>query len=78
MDDYIPVSQNLTFLNERQKCVDITIINDTSLEKPESFYLTLTRTEGLDERINFTSDEGVITITDNDGIIIKCSVANLY
>ena len=67
-DDYISVSQILTFHNERQKCVNITIINDASLERHvEIFNLTLTRTEGLDERIQFSTDEGEIEITENDG-----------
>ena len=68
MDDYIPVSQTLTFNNERQKCVNITIIDDPFLERSvEIIKLTLTRTEGLNERIQFTTDEGVIRITENDG-----------
>ena len=74
----MPVSLNLTFFNEKQNCVNITIIDDEILESAvESFKLTLTRTEGLNERIQFTTDEGEITITENDGIIILCSVANL-
>ena len=68
VDDYVPVSQILTFHNERQKCVNITIIDDSFLERSvEIIKLTLTRTEGLNERIQFTRDEGVIRITENDG-----------
>ena len=78
MDDYLPVSLNLTFHNERQKCVNISIIDDTILESAvETFNLTLTRTEGLDERIQLSTDEGEIRITENDGIIIMCSVPKL-
>ena len=78
MDDYLPVSLDLTYDNERQKCVNISIIDDTILEDAvETFKLTLTRTEGLDERIQFTTDKGEITITENDGIIIMRSVTNL-
>ena len=67
-DDYIPVSQILTFHNERQKCVYITIIDNAFLERHvEIFKLTLTRTEGLDERIQFSTDEGVIEITEYYG-----------
>ena len=67
-DDYIPVLETLTFHNERQKCVNITIIDDAFLERPvEIFKLTLTRTEGLNERIQFSTDEGEIEITENDG-----------
>ena len=69
MDDYILMSVNLTFYNESRMCVDITIIDDVSLERPESFYLTLTRTEGLNERIQFTTDKTKITINETDGII---------
>ena len=68
MDDYIPVSQTFTFHNERQKCVYITIIDDAFLERPvEMFKLTLTRTKGLNGRIQLSPDEGVIEITENDG-----------
>ena len=68
VDDYIPVSQTLTYHNERQKCVNITIINDAFLERHvEIFKVTLTRTEGLNERIEFTTDEGEIKIKENDG-----------
>ena len=68
VDDYVPVSQILTFNNERQRCVNITIIDDPFLERNvEIIKLTLTRTEGLNERIQFTTDEGVIRITENDG-----------
>ena len=63
---------NLTFYNEDSgMCVDITIINDTSLERSESFYLTLTRTEGLNERIQFTADKAKITINENNGNYCK-------
>ena len=68
VDDYIPVSQILTFHDERQTCVNITIIDDAFLERHvEIFNLTLTRTEDLDERIQFSTDEGEIEITENDG-----------
>ena len=78
MDDYLPVSLNLTFHNKRQKCVNISIIDDTILESTvETFKLTLTRTEGLDERIQFTTDKGEIRIIENDGITIMRSVPNL-
>ena len=68
MDDYIPVSQILTYHNERQKCVYITIIDNPFLERSvELIKLNLTRTDNLDERIQFSTDEGVIEITENDG-----------
>ena len=58
MDDYL---LNLTYHNERQKCVNIKIIDDTILESAvEIFNLILTRTEGLDERIQFTTDKRII------------------
>ena len=61
MDDYLPVSPNLTYHNERQKCVNIKIMDDTILESAvEIFNLILTRTEGLDERIQFTTDKRII------------------
>ena len=77
--DYtLPISQ-MTFDNETRKCINITIIDDTSLERSESFKLNLTRTEGLAEGIQFAStDEAEITISEkDDGIAIICSVANL-
>ena len=75
----MPVSVDLTFYNEDSgMCVDITIIDDVSLERSESFYLTLTRTEGLNERIQFTADKAKITINENNGIIVRLySVSNL-
>ena len=69
--DYMPVSQVLTFNRERKICLYVPIIDDKSLEMTEeSFKLTLTRTEGLDERIQFTTDEGQITIRENDGMYL--------
>ena len=67
--DYVPVSQVLTFDGERRKCLSIPIIDDNSLEmNEESFKVTLTRTEGLDEGIQLTTDEGQVTIRENDGM----------
>ena len=68
----------MTFVDETRNCINIILINDMSLERSESFKLTLTRTEGLNERIQFTTDEGEITISEkDDGIVIMCSIANL-
>ena len=67
--DYVPVSQVLTFERERRTCMNVPIIDDNSLEiNEESFKVTLTRTEGLDERIQLTTDEGQVTIRENDGM----------
>ena len=78
-DDYtLPISW-MTFGDEIRKCIDIILTNDTSLERSESFKLTLTTsTEGLNDRIQFTTREGEITISEkDDGIVIVCSIANL-
>ena len=48
------------------------IMDDTILESAvEIFNLILTRTEGLDERIQFTTDKGEIRITKNDGMYCR-------
>ena len=48
--------------------MNITIIDDAFLERRvEMFKLTLTSNDDLDERIQFTTDEGEIKITENDG-----------
>ena len=77
--DYTLPITRITFGDETKKCINIILTNDTSLERSESFKLTLTTsTEGLNDRIQFDTREGEITISEkDDGIVIMCSKANL-
>ena len=52
---------------ERQRCVNVTIVDDDILEMTESFHVTLERTPGLDMRIRLDQVDGVVEITDDDG-----------
>ena len=55
-----------------KSCVDLPIVNDNVLELDESFHVSLERIQALNNnnkinRINITSAEAEITITDDDG-----------
>ena len=68
--DYGAVSTFLMFDScEMQSCTNITIVDDTVLELPESFSVTLERTTGLDDRITLDPIDGVVEINDNDGML---------
>ena len=53
---------------DRQLCVSITIVDELMVEMTESFDVTLDRTTGLDSRITLGLADGVVEITDSDGI----------
>ena len=53
---------------DTQRCTEIPIENDTIVELTESFFVTLGRTPGLDDRITLDPHDGEIEITDNDGL----------
>ena len=52
-----------------ESCVNVTITDSVALELPESFFVTLKRPAGLDERIsiNTARDETEVEIIDDDG-----------
>ena len=47
-------------------CQNITIRDDTTQEMDESFFVSLTRRQGLDSRIVIDQDQGRVTILDSD------------
>ena len=53
---------------DRRICVNLTVENDGTLEKTESFEVTLERTPGLDHRILLAPVTAEINIIDDDGI----------
>ena len=52
---------------ERRSCVAIPIVDDDVLENSELFNVTLER-NGLDTRITLDPVDGLVEITDNDGM----------
>ena len=52
---------------DKRICVEVPIVDDETVEKLESFNITLERTPDMD--INITLDQvvGVVEITENDG-----------
>ena len=67
--DYGAVSIVMMFDScQVRSCADISIVNDTVLENEEAFNVTLSRTIGLDSRITLDPVDGVVVITDNDGM----------
>ena len=65
--DYVEMA-NFTAC-EHRKCVSLSIVDDSIVERVESFYITLERTPDLNERINFdlAAVQGVVNIIDDDG-----------
>ena len=53
---------------DRLKCIGITIVDDSMVEMTESFDVILDRTTSLDSRITLGLADGVVEITENDGI----------
>ena len=53
-----------------QRCVDITITDDSRVEQPQSFTVSLTRSPSTTSDIQLESDEMEITIIDDDGMFI--------
>ena len=69
--DYTPRSVVFTFGEcKRQSCVNISIVNDSIVEKDETFSVALALAPNLDNRIKLDSESAVVEIIDNDGM--KC------
>ena len=67
--DYTPRSAVFMFGEcKRQSCVNISIVNDSIVEKDESFSVTLGSAPNLDNRIKLDSESTVVEIIDNDGM----------
>ena len=67
--DYGAVDTLLSFAAcQIRSCVNVSIINDVVLENVESFDVILDRAPELDSRITLEPVNGVIELTDNDGI----------
>ena len=69
-DDFVPPSRRyLTFEPMYpESCVTIAIRNSVDLEMPESFFVSLQKPSGLDDRIsiNTDKDETEVEILDDD------------
>ena len=67
--DYTPRSAVFTFGEcKRQSCVNISVVNDSIVEKDESFSVALGSAPNLDNRIKLDSESAVVVIIDNDGM----------
>ena len=67
MSDYIANSTDLIFAHcSSEQCLDITIIDDNTLEQRETFTVILERSSSLDERIGLVNGEKTVTIIDDD------------
>ena len=66
--DYVTLAEIMMFdVCETQRCVNVTILNDSVDEPEETFRVTLERTPDLDNRITLEPVDGEIVIVDNDG-----------
>ena len=52
----------------QRTCTNVIVVDDLVDEPNESFFVTLERTHGLDNRITLNPVDGEIEIEDNDGI----------
>ena len=52
---------------ETRSCVNLSIMNDVTLEPVKSLHVNLERTTELDSRITLNSVDGEIDIIDDDG-----------
>ena len=59
--------------NDPMECLRVDIVDDYSVEKRESFSISLVRTENLDDRITISPESGRVTIEDDDG---ECNICN--
>ena len=50
-----------------RRCVDVIIVDDSSIESEEYFMHSLRRTSNLDSRISIIGANGMVSIRDNDG-----------
>ena len=71
--DYSSTINTIVQFNEceQRSCINITIVDDEVLENIEYFNLTLER-NGLHERIQLDPVDGIVEITDNDGMSPAC------
>ena len=74
--DFIPTSRLLTFEPYSSRmCITIDIVDDAAVENTESFTVSLSRTGGLDSRVQLRQLTSTIEITDDDtGMKFICSV----
>ena len=73
--DYTPPVNPVRFpACENQYCAEMEITNDNVLEKDESFTLSLMKSEGISNEIQLQPDVMEITIRDEDGTFIFCSI----
>lgn len=67
--DYTAFSEVLIFDTcEKRRCVNISIVNDEALEGDEYFFVNLGRTHQLDSRIKLNPFNGLVQISDHDGV----------
>ena len=67
--DYTALTTDLTFgACQNRSCENISIENDSMLEVLEEFELSLERTNDLDVTITLIRVNGVVEITDDDGL----------
>ena len=61
--------------NDLRKCLKVDIVDDFSVEKRESFFISLERTDNLDDRIRISpfKSRGTVTIEDFDGEYNICN-----
>ena len=65
--DYQQVSVVLTFGEDSERsCVQIELVNDTALERPEDFMAALSTVEGV---VTLVPDTAQIVIRDDDGML---------
>ena len=73
--DYGALSTILMFAGcQNRNCVNISIEDDAVVENAELFNVTLKRTPNLDSRIILNPMDGVIEITDDDGMCCRVQV----
>ena len=53
---------------DRIKCQTIIIVNSLTVEKRESFRVTLGRTPGMNSRISINPEQADVIINDDDGM----------
>ena len=73
--DFTPLSSTVTFeLDVSQKCVNINITDDETVEDTESFTAVMERTARLDSRVHLGQTTTTIQITDCNGMsfFIEC------
>ena len=72
--DYVSVDVSVPFSEcQKRSCRGVTIVNNNQVEtKTESFFLSLERTDNLDDGIEVSSQETTVTIFDTDGMLPEC------